>query len=41
HPSCAFDPRWVCPLVPAENVLDIRVEAGERLTESAPEHLAP
>ncbi len=32
HPSCAFDPRWVCPLVPPENALDIRVEAGERLT---------
>ena len=32
HPSCAFDPRWACPLAPPENRLDIRIEAGERLT---------
>jgi len=32
QPSCAFDPRWSCPLAPPENRLDIRVEAGERLT---------
>jgi uncharacterized protein (DUF1684 family) len=31
HPSCAFDPRWACPLAPPENRLDRRVEAGERL----------
>ena len=31
HPSCAFDPRWSCPLAPPENRLDIPVEAGERL----------
>lgn len=31
QPSCAFDPRWACPLAPPENRLDIRVEAGERL----------
>jgi len=31
HPSCAFDPRWVCPLVPPENRLDLRIRAGERL----------
>lgn len=31
HPSCAFDPRWSCPLAPPENRLDIAVEAGERL----------
>jgi uncharacterized protein (DUF1684 family) len=31
HPSCAFDPKWACPLAPPENRLDIRVEAGERL----------
>jgi uncharacterized protein len=31
HPSCAFDPRWSCPLAPPENRLDVRVEAGERL----------
>ena len=32
HPSCAFDPRWSCPLAPQENRLDLRVEAGERLS---------
>ena len=31
QPSCAFDPRWSCPLAPPENRLDIRIEAGERL----------
>jgi len=31
HPSCAFDPKWSCPLAPPENRLDLRVEAGERL----------
>lgn len=31
QPSCAFDPRWSCPLAPPENRLDVRVEAGERL----------
>ena len=32
HPSCAFDPRWSCPLAPPENRLDLRIEAGERLS---------
>ncbi len=31
QPSCAFDPRWACPLTPPENRLPMRVEAGERL----------
>jgi len=31
HPSCAFDPRWVCPLVPPENRLALPLQAGERL----------
>ena len=31
QPSCAFDPRWACPLAPAENRLDIPIRAGERL----------
>jgi uncharacterized protein (DUF1684 family) len=31
QPSCAFDPRWACPLAPPENRLDLAVEAGERL----------
>jgi hypothetical protein len=32
QPSCAFDPRWACPLSPPENRLDLAVRAGERLT---------
>jgi uncharacterized protein (DUF1684 family) len=31
QPSCAFDPRWACPLAPPENRLDLPIEAGERL----------
>ncbi len=33
HPSCAYDPRWVCPLAPRENWLEVPVRAGERLGE--------
>ena len=32
QPSCAFDPRWACPLAPPENRLEVPVPAGERLT---------
>jgi uncharacterized protein (DUF1684 family) len=35
HPSCVYDPRFSCPLTPAENRLPIRVEAGERLGADA------
>jgi uncharacterized protein (DUF1684 family) len=31
HPSCAFDPRWSCPLAPPENRLDVAIHAGERI----------
>ncbi len=31
HPSCVYDPRFSCPLTPAENRLPDRIEAGERL----------
>ena len=31
QPSCAFDPRWACPLAPPENRIDLPVRAGERL----------
>ena len=30
NPSCAYDPRWVCPLAPPPNRLDIAIEAGEK-----------
>jgi len=32
HPSCAWDPRWVCPLVAPDNRLDIPIRAGEQLS---------
>ena len=31
HPSCAYSPRWDCPLAPPENRLEVAVEAGECL----------
>jgi uncharacterized protein (DUF1684 family) len=31
QPSCAFDPRWACPLAPPENRLEVPIRAGERL----------
>jgi uncharacterized protein (DUF1684 family) len=31
HPSCVYDPRWVCPLAPRENWLEADIRAGERL----------
>jgi uncharacterized protein (DUF1684 family) len=30
NPSCAYDPRWVCPLAPPANRLGLAVRAGER-----------
>jgi uncharacterized protein (DUF1684 family) len=29
-PYCAYNSRWICPLPPAENRLELPVEAGER-----------
>lgn len=31
HPSCTYDPRWVCPLAPPDSRLAVPVRAGERL----------
>jgi hypothetical protein len=31
HPSCAYDPRWSCPLAPEGNRLPAAVAAGEQL----------
>ena len=31
HPSCSYDPRWVCPLSPPANRLPVAIEAGERM----------
>ena len=31
NPSCSYDPKWVCPLAPPRNRLEVEVRAGERL----------
>lgn len=31
HPSCTYDPIWVCPLAPPDSRLPIHVHAGEKL----------
>ena len=31
NPSCAYDPRWTCPLSPLDSRLEIPVDAGELL----------
>jgi uncharacterized protein (DUF1684 family) len=31
NPSCAYDPRWVCPLAPPPNRLSVPIRAGERV----------
>jgi hypothetical protein len=31
HPSCAYDPKWACPLSPPANRLGVPIRAGERL----------
>jgi uncharacterized protein len=38
HPSCAYDPKWNCPLAPLESRLMLPVRAGERLLENGAEH---
>jgi uncharacterized protein len=34
QPSCAYDPRWTCPLAPPPNRLSVPVRAGERFAHS-------
>lgn len=31
HPSCAYDPIWVCPLAPPDSRLALPIQAGEKL----------
>lgn len=31
HPSCAYDPVWVCPLAPPDSRLSVAIQAGEKL----------
>ncbi len=30
NPSCAYNPRWACPLAPEENWLPVPIRAGEK-----------
>ena len=32
HPSCRYDPKWLCPLAPPGNRLTVSIEAGERMS---------
>jgi uncharacterized protein (DUF1684 family) len=34
HPSCYYNPRWVCPLAPYQNRLNIPIPVGELLMET-------
>ncbi|CAN5720885.1 DUF1684 domain-containing protein [soil metagenome] len=34
NPSCAYDPRWVCPLVTPPNHLGLEVRAGEKTPQT-------
>ncbi|MEO1331363.1 MAG: DUF1684 domain-containing protein [Pseudomonadota bacterium] len=36
NPSCAHDPRWVCPLAPPENRVDAEVPVGELFEPARP-----
>lgn len=35
NPSCAYNPRWHCPLAPIENWLEVEIRAGEKSFASA------
>jgi uncharacterized protein len=35
--SCAYSPRWACPLAPPENFLKVPVRAGELVYSGAPD----
>jgi uncharacterized protein (DUF1684 family) len=41
NPSCAYDPRWACPLAPPANRLPIPVRAGERVKPESPIPVRP
>jgi uncharacterized protein (DUF1684 family) len=38
HPSCAYDPRWSCPLAPPESRLPVPVPVGELLRGDGGSH---
>jgi uncharacterized protein (DUF1684 family) len=38
HPSCHYDPQWVCPLAPPSNRLIVPIDAGELTYPGASAH---
>jgi uncharacterized protein (DUF1684 family) len=38
HPSCHYDPQWVCPLAPPSNRLEAAIAAGEMTYPGASPH---
>jgi uncharacterized protein (DUF1684 family) len=38
HPSCHYDPQWVCPLAPPANRLAVAIDAGELTYPGASAH---
>jgi len=38
HPSCAYDPKWNCPLAPPESRLTMPMPVGERLGDPTASH---
>jgi len=36
HPSCSYQPSWICPLAPPANTLPVALRAGERTRTRAP-----
>lgn len=38
HPSCHYDPQWVCPLAPPANRLALPIAAGELAYPGVPTH---
>lgn len=38
QPSCAYEPRWSCPLAPPGNRTDVSLRVGERLSGAATPH---
>ncbi|HEX9496343.1 MAG TPA: DUF1684 domain-containing protein [Candidatus Limnocylindria bacterium] len=41
HPSCHYDPQWVCPLAPLSNRLAVPITAGELTYPGASAHELP
>jgi uncharacterized protein (DUF1684 family) len=41
YPSCAYSPRWICPLAPAANRLPVAIHAGERNGPAGPGDARP